>query len=284
MGAAVQRVVDRHLIRLAAREACNTPEFRNRTAHLHDLTPEVLGAFAEGFYLPTHEGRVAFSGLTRKLKKLLDFFRKAPKAWERIKAFLGIKGLTDIPKVIKDWAMKGLRALKGLLRKSTEVFPLSMFFVPQNKMPGLTDLVARIMAKHPGIQKALSKIHGAAIHIDKWFNKYLPTLKRPILAAIFIWVWFNVAELSWDMQGLIAGFTGGISFGELLASLPESGVGFIAAMSGLGYGALPVVLILRVLWLVANKYLQWVPGKGFRVNWDAVSPGERLRPEMVAVF
>ena len=284
MNAATQRVADRHLIRLAAREVCAGPAFRTRTAALHDLTPEVLAAFGEAFYLPTHSGKVAFGSMARKLTKLLAFFKKAPKAWQRIKDFLGIRRLTDIPKALKTWAKRGLSALKGLLKQATEVFPLSLFFVPQSKMPGLTDLMARIMAKHPGIQKALSKIRGSAVHIDKWLNKYLPRLKRPLLAAIFIWVWFNVAELSWDLESLIQGFTGGISFGELLASLPESGIGFIAAVAGLGYGALPVTLILRLMWLVANKYLKWVPGKGFMVNWEAVAPGAGLQTEAVSVF
>ena len=281
--ASVQRIANRHLIRLAAREVCAGRPFRTRTAALHDLSPEVLAAFAEGFLMPT-TGRVAFGGLAKKLKKLLDLFRKAPKLWGRIKDFLGITGITDIPRAIKDWAKRGLSALKKLLKKATEVFPLSLFFVHQSKMPGLTDLMHRIMTLHPGIAKALSKIKGAAVHIDKWFNKYLPTLKRPLLAAVFIWVWLNVAELSWDMEGLLQGFTGGISFGELLASLPESGIGFIAALAGLGYGALPVTIVLRVMWLVAQKYLKWVPGKGLVVNWEVISPGKGLRPEMVAVF
>jgi len=281
---AAQRVADRYLIRLAAREVCVGPEFRSRTAALHDLSSEVLAAFGEAFYLPTHSGKVAFGSMARKLSKLLAFFKKVPKAWQRIKDFLGIRRVTDIPKALKTWAQKGLAALRKLLKQATETFPLSLFFVPQGKMPGLTDLMARIMDKHPGIQKALSKIRGSTIHIDKWLNKYLPRLKRPLLAAIFIWVWFNVAELSWDFESLLQGFTGGISFGELLASLPESGVGFIAALAGLGYGALPVTLIMRLMWLVANKYLKWVPGKGFAVNWEALSPGQGLRPEMVAVF
>ena len=282
--AAVQRVTDRYFVRLAAREVCGGAPFRLRTAALHDLTPEVIEAFAEGFILSRGPGRVAFGGLLKKMKKLVEFFKKAPKAWQRIKEFLGINGLTDIPKAIKDWAKKGLDALKRLLKKATEVFPLSLFFVPQTKMPGLTDLMARIMDKHPGIQKVLLKIRGAAIHIDDWLNKYLPTLKRPLLAAVFIWVWLNVAELSWDMQGLIQGFTGGISFGDLLASLPESGIGLLAAVAGLGYGALPVTLIMRFAYLVAHKYLKWVPGKGFVVNWATITGDPQLQPERVAVF
>ena len=152
MTALSQRVANRYLVRMAAREVCASKPFRRRTASLRDLTPEVLEAFGEGFTL--FDGRVAFRGLVKKLKKLVDFFKRAPRAWERIKQFLGIKSLKDIPKAIKDWAKKGLKALKGLLKQATETFPLSLFFVPQGKMPGVTDLMNRIMADHPKIAKA----------------------------------------------------------------------------------------------------------------------------------
>jgi len=277
-----QKVAGRYLVRMAARKVCASKSFSRRTASLHDLTPEVLEAFGEGFML--FEGRVAFRGLVKKLKKLVDFFKKAPRAWERIKQFLGIKSIKDIPKAIKEWAKKGLIALKGLLKQATETFPLSLFFIPHGKMPGVTDLMNRIMANHPGLAKALNSIKGKAVHIDKWLNKYLPRLKKPLLAAIFIWVWFNVAELSWDFEGLLAGFTGNISFGELLASLPESGIGLLAAVAGLGYGALPVTLIMRIMYLVAKKYIRWEPGKGFVVNWAEIT-GDSTRPsEKIAVF
>jgi hypothetical protein len=118
--------------------------------------------------------------------------------------------------------------------------------------------------------------------VDDWFKRYLPRLRRPLYAAIFAWVWFNVAEISWDLQGLLDGFTGSISLPELLASLPESGIGFIAASFGLGYGALPVTLIARILWLVANHYLEWIPGKGLQVRWDLLGFPDQ-RPELVSV-
>ena len=277
-----QRVADRYMVRLAVREVVSAPGFRARTASLQDLTPEVLTAFAEGFLIG--EGRTAsFGGLVKKLSKLMEFFKKAPKAWEQIKQFLGVKSVTDIPRAIKEWAKKGLDALRKAMSKVKETFPLALYFVPQAKMPGLTDLMHRILAKHPAIAKALAGVKNVAGRIDQWMDKYLPTLRRPLLAAIFIWVWLNVSELTWDMEGLIRGFTGGISFGELLAGLPESGIGFIAALAGLGYGALPVTIIARFLWLTMNRYLEWVPGKGFKVNWDRIG-GESARPEFVPVF
>jgi hypothetical protein len=158
-------------------------------------------------------------------------------------------------------------------------FPLSLFFVPKGKMPGLTDLLARIMKSVPGLEKLLHGVGPSVVKLDKLFEKHLPTLRKPIYAAVFIWVWLNVAEISWDLQGLLAGFTGQISLSELLSSMPESGIGLIASAFGLGYGALPYTIIARLVWLVGHKYLSYVPGKGFVVHWSKM--GIRQRDEMV---
>jgi hypothetical protein len=269
---------------LASRQVCLTTGFRTRTASLQDITPRVLEAFAEGFLLQG-EGRVAsLGGLVKKLEKLVGIFKKAPKTWEKIKQFLGIEGITDLPKAIKEWAKKGLDALKQALKKATQVFPLSLYFVPHKKMPGLSDLVERIMARNPNLAKIIQGVKNLGAKADAWLDKYLPTLRRPLLAAIFIYIWLNVVEISWDLEFLLEGFSGGISVGALLTSLPESGLGFLLAGFGLGYWSLPVALMARIIWLVANEYLEWVPEKGLRVRWDKITDGKETRPEVVPVF
>jgi len=269
MAALAQQIADRYQVRLAVREVCASKTFKRRTAALHDLTPEVLEAFGEAFYLPTHQNRVAFGGLVRKLKKLVELFKKVPKVWERIKQFLGIKGLADIPKKIKEWAKKGKQAIIKVFRKMAETFPLSLYFVPKNKMPGLTDLMNRITGNAPWVAKALAGAKSFVKPLDDFVEKsrVLKTMRRPIVAAIFIWIWFNVAELSWDMEGLIQGFTGGMGFGELLSTLPESGIGLLAAMAGLGYGALPVTFIGRIIYLAVKKFVTWARGN-IVVHWQ----------------
>jgi len=281
MKTTVATVSDRYLILKAAREVYYEESFLHRTAALDDLTPEVLAALGE--VLLTHEGRVAFGGLVRRLKKLLNLFRQAPRLWTKFKALLGVEKITEIPKKIKEWAKRGKKALGKVMRKIVEVFPLCIFFVSKKKMPGLTDLMSRIIKVSPKMKALLAKVKTNVVDpLDRMLKKHLPTLQKPLLAFIFAWVWFNVAEISWDIEGLIAGFTGSISLGELFASLPESGVGFIAAAFGLGYGALPVTIALRLIWLVKNHYLEWVPKKGFIVNWEAM--GVEARPEQVAAF
>lgn len=277
------RVRDRWLIKQAVDE-----QYADHNVRTASWAPpkEYVQALVEAFWL-TREGssdREAAFGILRGVKRLLDLLRDAPgRAWDAISRAFGLhemEGLSFPEKVrlfasrAKALAADGLKALHMLGKKIQETFPLSIYFVAKHKAPSLTDLMMRIAKKSPRIWAALQKIKSGAQRIDKWLDKWLPTLKRPLLAAIFIFIWFNVAELSWDLDGLIAGFTGSISFVDLLTSLPESGLGLVLSMMGLGYGALPVTIVLRIMWLVANHYLEWVPGKGLRVRWERMGVPE----------
>lgn len=289
MDALAYRIRDRFLIERAVHQLYTTD---TRVAAWAPPEP-VVKAVVYGFWEPRvgSTDRQAFLGIARAVKRLLDLFKRAPRAWEAIKEGLGLGdleglGWTDKAKLLgaklKELATAGRKALGKVLKGVTTTFPLSLFFVPANKAPGLTDLVARILQKSPRIRALLEKIHGGAEKVDALFKRYIPRLSRVLYSAIFIWVWMNVAELSWDVEGILAGFTGRISLGELLASLPESGVGAIAASFGLGYGALPYALVARLIWLVVNRYIEWAPGKGFKVRWDLM--GVQERPELVPAF
>ncbi len=276
------RVANRYVCREAAFQVCRLQTFRSRSAALQDVTPAVLSVFAEAL-IP--EGKVAFFGaVVKKLKKLLALIKKAPTLWTKIKEMLG-KDITlaGLPKAIKEWLKKGKDVLKKLFSKVTQKFPLALYFVPSIKMPGLTDALQRIVERSPTLRKILAGIKDIAGRVDQWLDKYLPTLQRPLLAAIFAFVWFNVAELSWDIPGLVKGFTGGISFGELLASLPESGIGLFAAMSGLGFGALPVTILARLLWLAGKRLIEWARGS-IKIRWDKIDPDTPIAVEEVPVF
>ena len=276
MDAVALRVRDRFLIRKAV-DLQYTDSVR-----IAAWSPpkETVLAIADAFWEPRlATDKEAFGNIMRSVGKLLKLVKRAPRAWPAIQRALGLdemEGLSLIEKGkllgtrLKELAKEGKRALGKILKGAAQHFPLSLFFTPKNKLPGLTDLMARILDKVPWAKAALGKIHAGSVKVDDFFKKYLPHLRRPLYGAIFIWIWFNVAELSWDLQGLIAGFTGSISLPELLSSMPESGIGLIAASFGLGYGALPVTLIARFIWLVANHYLEWIPGKGLKVRWSAM--------------
>ena len=289
MDALATRVRDRHLIRVAVEQVYTT---EIRTASWCPPQEAVHG-LVEGFWEPrlAVTDREAFGGITRTIGRLLTLFRKAPRAWDLIKAALGIGDLeglslrekvTTLGRRFKELATEGKKALGKALRKALNTFPLSIFFVSKQKAPGLTALVARILQKSPRLRAVLEKVRGGAEKLDVWLKKYIPNMSRGLYAAVFIWVWMNVSELSWDVQAILAGFTGRISLGELLASMPESGVGLIAASFGLGYGALPYAVVARLIWLVANRFITWVPGKGFKVHWSKMEVPER--DEVVPAF
>jgi hypothetical protein len=281
------RIVARWALRRAVQEVCASPDFHVRTASLVGFTPEVVTAFADSFILPVidfHDRTALFGGLTRRLSQFVEMLRKDPALWEKIKEFLGIKNLLDIPRAIKKWAQEGFQAIRNVFKKLTHEFPLALFFTVPKAMPTITDAVNRIMAKSPFIQRAVKSIQGAAVKIDQLLDRALPTFRRPILAAIFIWFWMNIAELSFDLPGTIEGFLGGVTLGQLFNELPENGLSFLAGMFGLGYEFLPLVIIARVAWLVSKRYMKWVPGKGLIVDWGAVTAGAERSQEFVSVF
>ena len=282
------RVRDRCLIRTAVQQAY-TAEVR--TANWAP-PPIVIETLVQGFW-DTRVGmteREAIFGIGRAVHKLVSLLAKAPRALGLLKRALGLDENASLVQLVKsgdlvnrvrELAAMGKKALKNAFKYITGTFPLSLFFVSKHKAPGLTDLIARILSKSPKIRAALSKIKGGAHRLDQWLKKYLPNMSRILYAAVFIWVWINVAELSWDVEGILKGFTGAISLGDLLGSMPESALGLLAASFGLGYGALPYAIIARLIWLVANHFLEWVPGKGFRVRWQAMGVNER--DEAVAI-
>lgn len=277
-----RRIAARHLIRLAAREIATTDSFRNRQAALHDFTPEVLAAFGEGFLLDDMMRTAAFGNFKKKLQRIWDFVKRAPEAWKTLQSFFRIKDISELPRVITEWGKKGKQALGKVLKTLAAKFPVSLYFTDRGKMPGLTDLMKRIVAKSPKLKKALSSINTRVVQpLDRWIEKHIPTLGRPIKAAIFIWIWLHVVEITWDFKALITGFTGGLSLSQLFGGFPESAIGALLMTFGLGYGLLPVMLMARILWLVAHKYVEWVPGKGLKVHWDRITGERGQRPELV---
>jgi hypothetical protein len=255
-------------------------------AGLDATTRVVVGALAQAFWEPSFSDRAAFFGLGAILKKLVALVKKAPMVVRALLQTLGLHQTDELDTAVKSgdlvkrvvsFAMAGKKALSDVFKAIASQFPLSMFFVPAKRAPSITALLARILQASPKIRALLSKVKGGVDKIDSLLKKHVPRLSRVVYAAVFVWVWLHVAELSWDIDGILAGFTGRISLGELLASLPESALGLVAASFGLGYGALPYAIIARLVWLVANEYLEWSGGR-FRVRWSEMGV---LKPDEV---
>lgn len=262
MQAAIERVADRFLIRLAAVEAHGV-----REASAGPSTAE-LAAFADAFYLPQHRGKIAFGNLVRKLKELATAFKKAPRLWDRLKKALGVESLTDLPGVLKDLAKKGYSLLRKALAKVFSIWPLKLYTLEKGKLFSLNDLLNKLLDATPKLKAAIQRGAQKVGDFGEMLRKKAPTITGIAMVAIYIWIWFNVVEFEWDLEGLVGAFSGALTFHTLLASLPGSALGFMLNSFGFGtFTLLPYAIAARLLWMIGNRYVSWT-GRGFAVDWD----------------
>ncbi len=255
-------IAHRHQVRLACRKALAA---QPRTASRIDK--QAFTNLAEAFI----EKDAGVANILRQVTKLLKMLKRAPRALDRIKEMVGDLTLENLRK----WASDGKRALGAALQRAAHAFPLGIFFHPKARLVTLTDLMNRILDQTQVGEFLRTKVKPKIDSFDKLLKQHVPNLRRPLLAAIFIFVWLNVAELSWDFESLMVGFTGGLALSDLLASLPESALGFLMKGFGLGFHALPVILVARLLWLVAQNYIEWDKARGeFKVHWNLLGAFE----------
>lgn len=246
------------------------------------LTPEVVAAFGEHFYLPQHEGRVAFGGLVRKLKQIVEVFRKAPRLWEAFKGLLGIENLTDIPGAIKELAAKAYKKLRGLLHKLFDTWPLKIYTLEKGRLMSFNDMLTRLIDQSPKLKKVLTKVVGKVGDFGEMLRKKAPRITGVVMVGIYIWVWLNVVEFEWDFKGLSDAITGSMTFHDFLATLPGSALG--ALLNGFGLGTftlLPYAVAARVLYLLQHRYVTWT-GRGFEVHWDLMRQDFGVTPMALA--
>jgi len=269
MQRSVQRIADRHIIQMAVRKATSSRDFRRRQGSVRDLTPEVLEAFAVGFYLPLHRGKVAFGSLTRKLKEMSKAFSRYPKLWQQFKDTIGVQGMLDLPGAIRQLAKDGYKVLKRSIDKAFNVWPLKLYLLPENKALSVNTMIEKLMNQFPRFKDALTRnVKPRVDQFDHWLREHLPVVSRVLMVAIFIFIWLNVVEFEWDIHALVQVMAGQLTLADLLASLPGSALG--ALMNGLGLGTfslLPLTIIARLMWLTSKRYLIWT-GRGFELNWD----------------
>lgn len=220
--------------------------------------------------LPYVTHKASFS----RFKSLLRLLENT-KVLESVKSALGVSSLQEIPSKLKSLSSLAKKYVHDILVGWKSVFPLSLYFDGKKKMPSLTDVLARIISKSPKMKALIARAKTGVDVVDAFFKKHLPTLGKPLLAAIYIYVWLNVTELSWDLESVLKGFTGRISLGELFSSLPESGIGALVGLTGVGtFYFVPITIMARILWLVGNHYLEWT-GSGFIIRWDRMGVPEK---------
>ena len=272
----LQRVSDRYLVRLAVQEVCAERDFRQRRASVQDFNPEVLEAFAEGFYLLGHQGRVAFGNLVQKLKALAGIFTKIPQLWEKFKDLLGIQGVSDLPRAIKDLAKRGYAALRRGVESMFSKWPLKLYTLERGKLRGVDDLIENLIKMSPKLDHWLrTKVKPRADQMDMWLRQHAPALSTILVLGVYVWIWWNVTEFEWDLRSLaddLLNIIGGnITLADLFSSLPSSVLGFL--LNALNFGTftfLPIALAVRILFLLAERYLIWT-GRGFALNREQLS-------------
>jgi len=268
------RVAARHEIRIAAKRACFSI---NRTASANGLLERCLVAMAEGALVPEDGSPVrtaGFANLARRLKQMAVMVGKFPKLWERVKEFLGVESLADLPGRITELAKEGYKALKRLIDKAFSVWPLKLYTLPESKLFSLNALLEKIADASPAFKNFLTDtVKPRVDQFDAWLKKYLPAISKVVMVAIYVWIWLNVVEFEWDLKGIIDAATGTISLSDLLTSLPGSILGALMNSLGLGtFTLLPAAYAVRLALVISRRYVTWT-GSGF--SFDA----EKLRED-----
>lgn len=278
------RVAARHLIRLAARDACRST-FRTRTASV-GLTERVFIACAEGALIPEDGSPVRLAGLMDLPRKMIEFakvVKRFPNLWEKAKEFLGVESLTELPGRVKELAKEGYTALKKIVSGLFNSWPLKLYSLPENKLFSVNSVIESMMSRFPQFGSWLkTNVKPRVDQFDKWLKEYLPNISKVLMTAIYIWIWLNVVEFEWDLKGIIEAATGHLSLSTLLASLPGSAIGAMMNSLSLGtFALLPAAMAARLVFLMSKRYLTWTGG-GFEFDWELLKQDYGVDPDQVS--
>ena len=281
-----ERVAQRYLIQQSCQKvASDISKIRVASSQLkvqRELgNPVVLASFFDP------NVKMAFGGIVSKAKELWTAFKSFPDKWEEFKEKLGLAGVSTLglikafPKKMKEFWKKANDYVKKTFAKAgaaiVKRFPqLEIFFKVVGKLPSVTSFFKNLMSKFPKLKSVLdsigSKATSLANTVDGFFQKN--SLLKPAnwfaRGAFFTYVWMNVAELSWNVPEIVRGMLGGMSWAEILASLPESGLGLVVALlfgafipfpfggqfaAKIGLNALlPMALAFQIWWLISKGY------------------------------
>lgn len=209
--------------------------------------------------------------------KAWDFIsERAVGAWENVRGALAkFKELFKFPELLKALTKTIGEVtpdnVKAALKKGKDV--LMSFFrsirailVTPTGLPTVTDLVKRTQVGAGVAEWYEANVRPTADLVDAWIKEHSPTLRRVAIGAIFLFIWMNVDELSWELADLQKGFSGALSLSELIATFPESAIGAITGhLFGVGFVVMPVMIAARVVWLLRNDLLIW-DGKELKPN------------------
>lgn len=176
---------------------------------------------------------------------------QSPELVSKLSEFIG----EVTPENVKKFIKKGKEKLKSAFES------IKKFLTKKSEIPTLQQLIKKTAVGANVSEWFNENIKPKADQIQELLDQYLPTLQRPMLAAIYGFIWLNVDELSWEWGSIVDGFTGNIELHELLANLPEAAISFVSSMFfGIGYQIMPAMIAIRLIWLAKNDYIRWEDG------------------------
>jgi len=224
--------------------------------------------------------RGSIKGLVSKLKQIYQAFQKMPDLWVKFKEMLGITATSTIAlykelgskfEAFLETGKKWIDDTKKHLEDKHEFF--KFFFLYASNAPTITSVVKDAINKlapdalkdlEGFVDRNLKGFKSLKDWIVNFFEKHpmLHLLSTPAKAYLFWVIWVNVTEISWKVTDIIKGFLGMISWGDLLESLPESGLGFLC---GLLFPSIPQGWIMQSLKISWNILI--IPMVGLQVYW-----------------
>jgi len=277
----VSRVVARTHIRNAARLACSS---YGRTASARRPLERALVAMGESLFLESVMHVAGVGNLLRKFKQIVMSATKFPKLWGRVKEFLGVESLGQLPEKLKELAKDGMGALKKVMHHIFQTLPMKLFTLPESKLFSVNSILERLMKVSPSFEKFIgSHVKPHVEQFDLWLKERVPTISKVVLVGIYIFIWVNVAEFEWDLKSLLEALSGQLSLFDLLSSLPGSVLGLLINMT-LGSGTftfLPIALVARLSFVIGMRYVDWT-GSGFKFDWAKLQKDFNIEPSALS--
>lgn len=202
-----------------------------------------------------------------RIKKLVMFLKEKPKVLLELMRAFDVNSIVNIPSKMKKIAELGLEYLRKAIDKAFQHYPLKIFTLPETKIIEISEILRKLIERYPKIKSFFKETLTPKIdYFEELMRRFLPTLSKIAMTAVFIWIWLASAEFEWNLKNLSDVIAGRITLAELLASLPAAGVGLIANLFATGmFTFFPYAVFARVFLLLAAKYVAW---SGLEFRWN----------------
>lgn len=237
----IDQIVQRHMVRLACLVAHNQSPLSKRASHSTGLSIDVIEVIAKHLTANSKHDfteRKAFLSLVKKVKQLIDLFKKAPQAWDKFKELLGLTetglGLVkEIDTKLGNLLEEGKKKLTQVAQKVWREIPLLRLMgevlEEKNRWEVALEKAKKFVPEK--ILSAFGSIESGASKLGDFLDgllaksKVLKALSAPIKIYLFfqIWDWFA----DFDFRVVVKGLLGTIDFSDLIALLPSEGIEII---------------------------------------------------------